>query len=152
MEARASTCIISLCPFPLASAVHPRDKYVLIPRIWVAHCRDIAVCRGSRSPCPDSSHPNRAPALGAPQTHPDSALPNPTGAKFPIKWTAPEAINFGSFTIKSDVWSFGILLMEIVTYGRIPYPGRERDMSLGVCLEPSLVMVHLVSLSVRLSS
>lgn len=45
------------------------------------------------------------------------------GAKFPIKWTAPEAINFGSFTIKSDIWSFGILLMEIVTYGRIPYPG-----------------------------
>ncbi|XP_076967897.1 tyrosine-protein kinase HCK isoform X3 [Tamandua tetradactyla] len=44
------------------------------------------------------------------------------GAKFPIKWTAPEAINFGCFTIKSDIWSFGILLMEIVTYGRIPYP------------------------------
>ncbi|XP_076027026.1 tyrosine-protein kinase Blk [Genypterus blacodes] len=45
------------------------------------------------------------------------------GAKFPIKWTAPEAINFGIFSIKSDVWSFGILLTEIVTYGRIPYPG-----------------------------
>nr|XP_006013726.2 PREDICTED: tyrosine-protein kinase HCK-like [Latimeria chalumnae] len=44
-------------------------------------------------------------------------------AKFPIKWTAPEAINYGSFTIKSDMWSFGILLMEIVTYGRTPYPG-----------------------------
>lgn len=49
----------------------------------------------------------------------------PTGAKFPIKWTAPEAIHFGVFTIKADVWSFGILLMEIVTYGRVPYPGRQ---------------------------
>lgn len=46
-----------------------------------------------------------------------------TGAKFPIKWTAPEAIHYGSFTIKSDVWSFGILLTEIISYGRTPYPG-----------------------------
>uniref|UniRef100_A0A8C9MFG5 Protein kinase domain-containing protein n=1 Tax=Serinus canaria TaxID=9135 RepID=A0A8C9MFG5_SERCA len=35
------------------------------------------------------------------------------GAKFPIKWTAPEAALFGRFTIKSDVWSFGILLTEL---------------------------------------
>jgi len=45
------------------------------------------------------------------------------GAKFPIKWTAPEAAMMNKFSIKSDVWSFGILLVEIVTYGRIPYPG-----------------------------
>ncbi|XP_023259815.1 tyrosine-protein kinase Lyn-like [Seriola lalandi dorsalis] len=48
------------------------------------------------------------------------------GAKFPIKWTAPEAINYGSFTIKSDMWSFGVLIYEIITYGKIPYPGMTK--------------------------
>jgi fyn-related kinase len=45
------------------------------------------------------------------------------GARFPIKWTAPEACLQNKFSIKSDVWSFGILLTEITTFGRIPYPG-----------------------------
>ena len=46
-----------------------------------------------------------------------------SGANFPIKWTAPEAAMYSRFTIKSDVWSFGILLYELITYGRFPYPG-----------------------------
>lgn len=50
---------------------------------------------------------------------------DPLGAKFPIKWTAPEAALYGRFTIKSDVWSFGILLTELATKGRVPYPGRR---------------------------
>ncbi|CAF0775067.1 unnamed protein product [Adineta steineri] len=45
------------------------------------------------------------------------------GTKFPIKWTAPEAALYNRFTIKSDVWSYGILLTELVTFGRTPYPG-----------------------------
>ena len=46
-----------------------------------------------------------------------------TGAKFPIKWTAPEAALYNRFTIKSDVWSFGVVLYETITYGKFPYPG-----------------------------
>jgi len=47
--------------------------------------------------------------------------------KFPVKWTAPEAAEERRFTVKSDVWSFGILMFEIITYGMTPYPGMHNN-------------------------
>lgn len=50
-----------------------------------------------------------------------------SGMRFPIKWTAPEALQERKFSIKSDVWSFGIVLYEIITCGSVPYPGMTND-------------------------
>lgn len=43
--------------------------------------------------------------------------------QIPIKWTAPEALNFGKYTFLCDVWSYGILMWEIFSAGQQPYPG-----------------------------
>ncbi|XP_072913284.1 tyrosine-protein kinase Src42A [Hemitrygon akajei] len=45
--------------------------------------------------------------------------------KVPIKWMAPEIFLEFSYTVKSDVWSFGVLLTEIVSYGEAPFPDKS---------------------------
>ncbi|XP_029821089.1 ephrin type-A receptor 2 [Manacus vitellinus] len=44
-----------------------------------------------------------------------------SGGKIPIRWTAPEAISYRKFTSASDVWSFGIVMWEVMSYGERPY-------------------------------
>ncbi|KAM4592729.1 tyrosine-protein kinase Fes/Fps [Odontesthes bonariensis] len=41
--------------------------------------------------------------------------------QIPVKWTAPEALNYGRYTTQSDVWSFGVLLWETFSMGMTPY-------------------------------
>uniref|UniRef100_A0A674N7Z2 Ephrin type-B receptor 3 n=1 Tax=Takifugu rubripes TaxID=31033 RepID=A0A674N7Z2_TAKRU len=54
-------------------------------------------------------------------TSADPTYTSSLGGKIPIRWTAPEAIAFRKFTTASDVWSYGIVMWEVVSYGERPY-------------------------------
>uniref|UniRef100_A0A3B3QD47 Tyrosine-protein kinase n=1 Tax=Paramormyrops kingsleyae TaxID=1676925 RepID=A0A3B3QD47_9TELE len=48
-----------------------------------------------------------------------------THGKWPVKWYAPECMNYFKFSCKSDVWSFGVLMWETYSYGQKPYKGMK---------------------------
>ena len=41
----------------------------------------------------------------------------------PWKWMAPEFLNTNCLTLASDVWSFGVVIWELFSFGKEPYPG-----------------------------
>eukprot|EP00051_Salpingoeca_urceolata_P021386 m.334896 g.334896 ORF g.334896 m.334896 type:complete len:2339 (-) comp19788_c0_seq2:77-7093(-) len=42
--------------------------------------------------------------------------------RVPVKWLAPESMSSKKYSFQSDVWSFGVLVWEVLTYGESPYP------------------------------
>ncbi|XP_058790088.1 focal adhesion kinase 1 [Phymastichus coffea] len=51
--------------------------------------------------------------------------------KLPIKWMAPESINFRRFTTSSDVWMFGVCMWEILMFGVKPFQGVKNNEVIG---------------------
>ncbi|CAI5641299.1 ephrin type-B receptor 1-B isoform X2 [Oreochromis niloticus] len=51
----------------------------------------------------------------------DPSYTSSLGGKIPVRWTAPEAIAYRKFTSASDVWSYGIVMWEVMSFGERPY-------------------------------
>uniref|UniRef100_A0A3B4WCW5 Tyrosine-protein kinase n=1 Tax=Seriola lalandi dorsalis TaxID=1841481 RepID=A0A3B4WCW5_SERLL len=51
----------------------------------------------------------------------DNQYTSSSGAKFPVKWSPPEVFNFCKYSSMSDVWSYGVLMWEVFTEGRMPF-------------------------------
>ncbi|KAJ8378727.1 hypothetical protein AAFF_G00237050 [Aldrovandia affinis] len=51
----------------------------------------------------------------------DDQYTSSEGTRFPVKWSAPEVLNYTRFSSKSDVWAFGVLMWEVHTLGKLPY-------------------------------
>ncbi|XP_076027406.1 receptor-type tyrosine-protein kinase FLT3-like [Genypterus blacodes] len=60
--------------------------------------------------------------------------------RLPVKWMAPESIFDGLYTMKSDVWAYGILLWEIFSLGVTPYPGVKVDTTFYTMIERGFKM------------
>uniref|UniRef100_A0AAR2IX06 Focal adhesion kinase 1 n=1 Tax=Pygocentrus nattereri TaxID=42514 RepID=A0AAR2IX06_PYGNA len=61
----------------------------------------------------------------------DSSYYKASKGKLPIKWMAPESINFRRFTSSSDVWMFGVCMWEILMYGIKPFQGVKNNDVIG---------------------
>ena len=57
----------------------------------------------------------------------------------PLRWMAPESINCGIFSLKSDIWSFGVVVWEVFSFAMVSYLGHNLDAVKGMILRGKLL-------------
>lgn len=53
----------------------------------------------------------------------------------PVRWMSPESVLYGRFTLESDIWSYGVLLWEIYSFGKQPYYGHTNEEAVKLILD-----------------
>lgn len=94
-----------------------RGMMYLASRKWVHRdlaARNVLVADGERMKIADFGL--------ARDVHYTDMYKKSSSGRMPVKWMAPESLFYQTCTSKSDVWSFGVLLWEIMSYGAQPYP------------------------------
>jgi len=64
--------------------------------------------------------------------------------EMPIRWMAPESLSEGIFTSQSDVWSYGVVIWEMMTLGAQPYPEKSNNEVMAHVLDGNLLNLPVV--------
>lgn len=59
----------------------------------------------------------------------------------PVRWMAPESVLYGKFTLESDIWSYGVVLWEIYSYGKQPYFGHTNEEVLQLVMQGTMLTI-----------